>query len=468
MKCTSLFKWVALALLVVLITACAGAATAQPTAEVTQAPEVAATEEAFNWRQQEGKTVRLLLNAHPWQEALEKRIPEFEELTGIKVEVESMAETTFWDRVLLGLSSEEPPFDLFMLSPNQTGYTGYQNDWIAPLDDFISDPKLTNPDYNFEDIYPDTVDGFRFPDTSGKIYGIPIALETYIVFYRTDLFEEQGIDVSKLENIDDWMAALDKIDKAYRDKGTAAVAIRGQDPTMPDELLAAVYDYWGDRPFLPQRMFYFDENWNPQFTDPAVVKGFETWAHLLKLGPPGVENFTWYEVMNSFAQGQAATIWFDATTFGGTINDPEQSKVVGKVGYSPVPKTATGHGTTHWGWGFSMAEKSPVKDAAWLFMQWATSQDMDVYTAKSTYGPVRASSWNELAASFFSPEFVKAADASFKMSIPGYMYFDGSREVADRIIDAVMRLTAGEDSATVMNDLNQQALDIVTKEGLHK
>ncbi|OGO62897.1 MAG: hypothetical protein A2Z45_11600 [Chloroflexi bacterium RBG_19FT_COMBO_55_16] len=470
MKRSSLFKWAILALIVVLVTGCGGAVPTEPKEVPTEVEEVVPTEEtveeAFDWRQAEGQTVRLLLSAHPWQAALEEKIPEFEELTGIKVEVNTLAEMTFWDRVTLGLSSEEPPFDLFMLSPNQTGYTGYQNNWIAALDDFIADPKLTNPDYDFTDIYPDTVDGFRFPDTSGKIYGIPIALEAYIIYYRTDLFEEQGIDVSKLETMDDWMAALDTIDKAYKDKGIAAVALRGQDPTMPDELLSAVYDYWGDRPFMPGRMFYFDENWEPRFTDPAIVKGFNTWAHLLTLGPPGVENFTWYEVLNSFAQGQSATIFFDATTFGGTINDPEQSKVVGKVGYSPLPKTDTGHGTTHWGWGFSMAEKSPAKVAAWLFMQWATSKDLDIHTGKATYGPVRASSWNKLSADFFSPEFVKAADESFKMSIPGYMYFNGAREVSDRIIDAVIRISTGDDSATVMEELNQQAKDIVEKEGL--
>ncbi|MCA9774439.1 MAG: sugar ABC transporter substrate-binding protein [Myxococcales bacterium] len=419
-----------------------------------------ASADDFNWRQAEGQTVRVLLDSHPWQEALEKQIPEFEKMTGIKVEVSSLAESTFWDRLTLGLSSDDPPFDVFMLSPNQTGYTGYQNGWIAPLDDFINNPKLTNPDYDFADIYKDTVDGFRLPTATGKAYGIPISLETYMLFYRTDLFAEQGIDVSKLETVDDWLGALVKIDAAYKDKGIAAVAIRGQDPTMPDELLAAVNDYWGDRPFMAQRMFYFDENWNPRFTDPAVVKGFELWAKLLNYGPPGVENFTWYEVSNSFAQGRTATIWFDASVFAGMLNDPKQSAVVGKVGYAAVPRTETGHGTTHWGWGLAMTEKSPVKDAAWLFIQWATGKEMDLYTGKATFGPVRATSWKQLGTEF-PPEFTAAADESFKISVPGYMYFDGAREVADRIIDAVIRIKNGENAETVMGELNDQAKKIV-------
>ncbi|MBZ0261813.1 MAG: sugar ABC transporter substrate-binding protein, partial [Hyphomicrobiales bacterium] len=420
----------------------------------------ALADDGFNWKQAEGQTVRVLLDSHPWQEAIEKRIPEFEALTGIKVEASSLAEATYWDRVTLGLSSDNPPFDVFMLSPNQTGYTGYQNSWIEPLDNYLQDTKKTNSAYDFEDIYKYTVNGFRLPAEEGKAFGIPISLETYMLFYRTDLFAEQKIDVPALKTVDDWLGALTKIDAAYREKGIAAVAIRGQDPTMPDELLAAVYNYWGDRPFLAQRMFYFDDKWKPQFTDEAVVKGFELWAKLLNFGPPGVENFTWYEVSNSFAQGRTATIWFDASVFAGLLNDPKQSTVVGKIGYAAVPKTETGHGTTHWGWGLGMTAKSPVKDAAWLFIQWATSKESDLDTGKATFGPVRASSWKALAGTF-PPEFTKAADESFKISVPGYMYFDGAREIADRIIDAVIRLKGGEDAKTVMGELNDQATKIV-------
>ncbi len=421
----------------------------------------------FNWKQAKGQTVRVILDSHPWQESIEKRIPEFEALTGIKVKVTSLAEATYWDRVTLGLSADKPPFDVFMLSPNQTGYTGYQNGWIEPLDGYIADPKKTNPGYEFTDIYKDTVNGFRLPTADGKAYGIPISLEVYMLFYRTDLFAEQKIDVSKLKTVEDWLAALKKIDAAYKSKGIAAVSIRGQDPTMPDELLAAVNDYWGSRPFMAQRMFYFDENWNPRFTDPAVVKGFTLWAQLLNYGPPGVENFTWYEVTNTFAQGRAATIWFDASIFAGIFNDPKQSTVVGKVGYAAVPRTETGHGTTHWGWGLSMAAKSPVKDAAWLFIQWATSKEADLSTGRTTFGPVRASSWKKLGGEF-PPEFTAAADESLKISVPGYMYFDGAREVADHIIDAVIRIKRGEDPQKVLRGMDEKALKVVKANHLKK
>lgn len=444
-----------------LLSACAAPATpapaqTQPAAENTQPPADTS-----------GQVVNVVLNAHPWQEAIQPHVEEFTKQTGIKVNITVLGEDVYWDRVSLGLSSDEPPFDVFMLSPNQTGFTGYQNNWIAPLDDYTQNTSLTPATYNFSDIYPYVADGFRFPDKSGKLYGVPLTMEAYMLFYRKDLFQEQNIDVSALKTIDDWMAALEKIDAAYKDKGISAAVIRGQDATMPDELLAAVNNYWGDRPFLPQRMFYFDENWKPQFTDPAVVEGFKLWAKLINYGPTGSTSFTWNDASHQFAEGNAATYWFDASLFASIFEDPEQSKVVGKVGYLAIPPSATGHGTTHWAWGLSIPEKSKVKDAAWQFIAWATSPENELVTAPSTYGPVRESTWKAMSDKF-GPEFSQAVDESLKMSAPGYMYFPGAREVADRIIDAVIKISQGEDPAAVMEWLNQTAEEIVKKEGLLK
>lgn len=420
----------------------------------------------INWKQFEGQTVRVLTVSHPWQQRIEELLDDFTQKTGINVEITVLGEDVYWDRVLLGLSSSTPPFDVFMLSPNQTGFTGYQNGWLEDLDKYINDKTLTDVTYNFMDIYPYVSDGFRFPNNAGKLYGIPLTMEVYMLFYRKDILEELGVDVNSLETIDDWLGVLEEIDEKYPRNELAPAVIRGQDPTMPDELLAAVYNYWGDRPFLPQRMFYFDENWYPRFTDPAVKKGFDLWATLLNYGPVGSTSFTWYDCVQHFASGRAATYWFDASLFASIFEDPKQSAVVGEVGYLPVPPTETGHGTTHWAWGLAMSSKSQTKGASWLFMQWATNPEIEALTAPNTYGPVRASTWKSMQAA--DPEYAKAVDQSLRISTPGYMYFPGAREVADRIIDAVIKLTQGEDLDATMEWLNTVSEEVVRRNELLK
>jgi ABC-type glycerol-3-phosphate transport system substrate-binding protein len=68
----------------------------------------------------------------------------------------------------------------------------------------------------------------------------------------------------------------------------------------------------------------------------------------------------------------------------------------------------------------------------------------------------------------FGKEFTIAVDENLKVAVPGYMYFPGSGEIGDRIIDAVIRISQGEDADTVMKELNDQAEEIFKEQGLAK
>jgi hypothetical protein len=41
--------------------------------------------QGFNWKRFQGKELFLILSKHPWVEVLEKNIPEFEALSGMKI-----------------------------------------------------------------------------------------------------------------------------------------------------------------------------------------------------------------------------------------------------------------------------------------------------------------------------------------------------------------------------------------------
>ena len=48
--------------------------------------------QGFNWKRFQGKELYLLLSKHPWMEVLEKNIPEFEALSGMKMKWETLPE----------------------------------------------------------------------------------------------------------------------------------------------------------------------------------------------------------------------------------------------------------------------------------------------------------------------------------------------------------------------------------------
>ena len=79
------------------------------------------------------------------------------------------------------------------------------------------------------------------------------------------------------------------------------------------------------------------------------------------------------------------------------IEDPQKSKVIGKVGYALFPKGPKGQpGSTVAVWGLGMPKGSKNQKAAWLFMQWATNKEQ-VFKVQSEKGVLgcRDSVWKD-------------------------------------------------------------------------
>ena len=72
-----------------LLRAAAGAVTAVAAGPFVFTP---ARAQGFNWKRFQGKELFLLLTKHPWIDVLEKNIPEFESLSGMKVKWETLPE----------------------------------------------------------------------------------------------------------------------------------------------------------------------------------------------------------------------------------------------------------------------------------------------------------------------------------------------------------------------------------------
>jgi multiple sugar transport system substrate-binding protein len=68
----------------------------------------AATAQEFDWRRFEGSEIRFMMNRHPFTNWLEPLVPEFEALTGIKVNLEIFPEDQFRQVRLLEVSSGAP------------------------------------------------------------------------------------------------------------------------------------------------------------------------------------------------------------------------------------------------------------------------------------------------------------------------------------------------------------------------
>jgi multiple sugar transport system substrate-binding protein len=423
----------------------------------------------IDWQQFKGQSLDLFFVKHPWTDAIEPLLPEFEKLTGIKLNLTTAAEDPYWDKSSLGLANSKPPFDVFFLSMGLNGYTAYTNNWLAQLNEQLANPKLTDPAwYQYDDISGAAAAAFHLPDPSSpKIYGIPMSTEVYMFFYRKDLFKESGIDVNAITTMQQWMDALHKLKLPA---GVYPATIRGGGLGILDELNGMVANSWGNTPYLKDRFVYFDDKWAPRFTDPKVVEGFKLWADLMKLSAPGVTSFDWYEATTQFAQGKAATFGPDASLFASIFLDPKQSTVVDKVGFKALPAvSADGAHTAMWSWGLSIPEKSAKKDAAWLFVEWATSPWVTEQVSLKTLASSRQSTWKSADYQAKLPEgFGEAVGQSLKIAQPSIMYLTSADQVVQNMLDALQGIYQGTPPDAAMKTLQDKATAVVTGAGLYK
>ncbi|MBK8022604.1 MAG: extracellular solute-binding protein [Chloroflexi bacterium] len=351
-------------------------------------------QDEFNWRQFEGTSLKLLLNQHPYQQALVAELPKFEELTGITVSYDVFPEQNYFDKVTIDLSAgASSTYDVFMTG----AYMIWQYapaGWMEPLEGYINDPTKTNPDYDFEDIFADLRNSERWNLEAGREnlgqgsqYALPWGFEANAFMYRQDLFEEHGLSVPT--NLDELVAVSTALAEAEPEM--AGIVVRGS-------LNWATIHPGFMTMYASQGCVDYDENMIPQMNSPCAVEVTSKWAEMVRnAGPEAWTTYTWYQAGTDFGQGKAG-ILFDADILGYFQNQPDAAaaEVLGNIAWAPGPLGPDGDLRTNiWIWSLAMNAGSQNKDASWLFLQWATGKEF-LTTGAVDYNmvnPVRASIW---------------------------------------------------------------------------
>lgn len=321
---------------------------------------------AFDWRGFEGTEINLLMSEHPFSNAIKERIPEFEELTGIRVNLETLTETDYMVKLLTELQSGSGSYDAFMTS-QPMNYQYAAAGWIEDLQPWIDDETRTAPDWDFEDFYPALIDSLRWDRTNfggageGELWSIPVNEEGYALFYRKDMLEEFGVEPP--ETIDELIDAAGELDgRTFDGKEISGFVSRG-DKTYPTL-----------NPFSTFVLAHGVEDivdGKAAINSPEGVAAAQDWVDLMQYAPEASSTYTWYEAQQDFIAGNAA-FYIDADHMA---PDFEKSQIGGKVGYSLPPEGPEGRGSSMWVWSLGMNASSHNKDAAWQFIQWASSKE---------------------------------------------------------------------------------------------
>ena len=124
----------------------------------------------FDWKKYEGTTINVMFNEHNYSKAVISKLEEFEALTGITVEYSSTPESNYFDKLNISLSSRSGTPDVYMTGAYQV-WEYAPADYMEPLDDYINNPALTAPDYNYDDFIPGVVGALKWDLVPGHKVG---------------------------------------------------------------------------------------------------------------------------------------------------------------------------------------------------------------------------------------------------------------------------------------------------------
>ncbi|MBV8652400.1 MAG: extracellular solute-binding protein, partial [Alphaproteobacteria bacterium] len=215
---------------------------------------------------------------------------------------------------------------------------------------------------------------------------------------------------------------------------------------------------WGDAPIGPDGTL-------PDGPDAVAAAAY--YKRIVKdYGPPGVVQFNWNECQSLFALGRAA-MWIDGIGFALPLEDPTKSKIVGKVGYSVMPKGPKEQHSALFGDAMAVSAMTKKKEAAWFYVQWATNKQNQARSLLGGYGsPGRNSAFAaaSTATTLKAPkEWVQAMSDSIKVAKPGLPEITAVTEFRDIYGIALTNMLQGGDPQTELKKASEQFKPIYDK-----
>lgn len=364
-----------------------------------------------------GQTLVVNFPAHPHYDAVRKILPEFTKETGIEVEVDQLPYLKMRERQTLELAQDEGAYDLIAYVVFSKADYVYA-DQLENLARYFMNPKLSNPNYDADDLIDGYVYNIGFAGgnkgylegKTGSLFGIPYGSETSVLGYRKDIFEKHGL----------------KVPQTYAEMMEIACKIPQLEPGMGGLSSRAASGHHASHAFLlhlaPLGGRIFDDNWNPIVNNAKGVEAAQTLKKIVDCGPKGAASFGFGEALGSFLNGDTA-MFLDTSVVSGQINNPKKSKVVGKVGWALHPKGVR-RGSQTGGFGIGIPKNAANKEVAFLLMQWLTSKKGDKLVALAGGNPSRFSTHNDSDVNAKFPhmktfgEALKYADPDWRPIIP--------------------------------------------------
>lgn len=358
--------------------------------------------------------------------------PKFEELTGIRVDIETTSWDQMYDKAIKDMEAGTGIYDIVYIEQDIV-YAYMARDFLVDLNAALEEkPDLKAPGFSVDN-YTSFVEDFK--DEEGGLYGAPMEAFIKVYLYRTDLFEDPDIQAAFKEKTGkDLKPATTheeyaEIAQFFTDYGaendmdlwgTTAQAHTGHAASWYEYFESVAPNYgvynWGINP---------DENYGASVENGGAMNSDEAkeamkwWLSMRDIAPPESVQSTWTEVATTFAAGRAAQGLVYGENAAWIASDESKSKVVGNVGVAMPPvqegvmeaaEAGEGYVGYYDGGAFGVPVTSGKKDAALLFLEFISLPEVQEdwalagsrITLKSTYDAPKVKEMDEELGGYYT------------------------------------------------------------------
>ena len=313
---------------------------------------VSASAASFDWKKFQGKTVTFLANNNPLGQAVIAHKAEFEALTGMTLKVDVYQEQQMRQRLLTVMNAHSDEVDVFMTLPSREGEQFTASGWYADLSGRAKDDVAS--DYDVAGLSPALTKAATF---GGKLTSMPMNIEGPILYYRTDILKKCGLQPPA--TMKDLEAAATKIKTC--DSAVTPFVSRGLKGALAYTFSNVLHNLGGS----------YIVNGKSALCSPKGKDALTYYSDLLRdFGPPGVVNYSFYQISALYRAGRAAFAFESSNELHSVMEGGARLKDTGMM---PFPAGDAGSVPTTIDWGMAVSAYSKQPDAAWYFVQWATS-----------------------------------------------------------------------------------------------
>lgn len=299
----------------------------------------------------EADVISVAISSSPSSDALQAVAEDFEAETGVTVEFVDIPYDQLASQILLGARQPDQGFDVVQ----------YDSPMLASLAEAGALADVTDRVESSE-----AYDGGDFSDQvreyaqyGGTSYGIPLSTEPYVLWYRSDLFDQLSLQPTPT-----WDAYTSNA------RSLQASGIAGNGSGFGAQIGGY---YWLESIYLHGGSLLEPGTCTPSLNSPAALAATETYLDLLDTTPATAVNGGGNEMTTAFAQGEVGQ-QINATGYWSTIDDPAQSQVVDNFAMALPPMTEDGS-TLLFGWLIGIGAQSQAQDTAWEFLEYALGKD---------------------------------------------------------------------------------------------